>query len=98
MYLLKNKIQKLVNVNDQNSLDLVLDLFLEFVKEKGLELDCYSSYTAQALICEAVTEAATLLLGPAAALKNLSRTDKLLEIGGLTKTSKIVKKIELAEI
>lgn len=38
MYLLKNKLQKLEMDHDQITHDLVLDLFLEFVKEKGLEL------------------------------------------------------------
>ncbi len=70
----------------------------ELIKEKGMELNCYSSYTAQALVCEAVTEAATLLLGSAAGLKKLSRADKLLEIGGLQKQTKIVKTVDIAEI
>jgi len=38
MYLLKNKIQRLQELNNQISHDHILDLFLEFVKEKGLEL------------------------------------------------------------
>lgn len=38
MHLLKNKLQRLENSNGQVVNDLVLDLFLEFVKEKGLEL------------------------------------------------------------
>lgn len=38
MYLLKNKLQKLEGSNGQVANDMALDLFLDFVKEKGLEL------------------------------------------------------------
>lgn len=38
MYLLKNKLQRLESSNSSAVNDLALDLFLEFVKEKGLEL------------------------------------------------------------
>jgi len=77
----------------------LLKLAKELIQQKGLELDCYSSYTAQALICEAVTAAATLLLGPKTGLKNIKRSDQLLEIAGLQKKSKrIFEPVEMYQI
>jgi len=70
----------------------------EILVQKGLELDCYSSYTAQALVCEAMTEAATLLLGFQSGIKRLSQASKIPEIAGVSKEINMIKKISPAEI
>jgi len=71
----------------------------EILVQKGLELDCYSSYTAQALVCEAMTEAATLLLGFQSGIKRLSQASKIPEIAGVSKVSKkIYSELALSEM
>lgn len=71
----------------------------EIIKQKGLELDCYDSYTAQALVCEAVAEAAFLLLGAQSSLKQISRASKISEIAGVSRSSKkIITRILETEI
>ena len=71
----------------------------EILMQKGLELDCYSSYTAQALVCEAMTEAASILLGVQSGLKRLSQASKIPEIAGVSRISKrVYSKIPLTDI